>query len=158
SREAWNIAKAFGPTNSSRVPAHTRQQLKLATSRVARVATSSFHDKNSRSRSAIASAVQKVTQYLESLEPEELLFRCQQLESITRTGDKVFGWSNQDPAGERRDLMADLFRLSPEELSDYARREEQRLSFAQAKAARGRVIDVDPCNQSDSEPETDLRI
>jgi len=104
-------------------------------------AANSFHSKNISARHAIASAVQKVAQYLENLDPEELLDRCKQLEAIARSGNTVFNWS--DPSSSRSNdfLRGDDLALTPEQLSALARQEEEQLRLQNAEIARARLID-----------------
>lgn len=152
SREGWGVSKTFGPTGSTKIPLATKKQLRDSAALSAQAAVDSFHNKSFRSRLASAVIIEKIVQHLQALEPEQLLDRYKQIESVVRSADKTFAWS--DPISNRSDgvLKPDLFSLTPEQLSALARAEEENLRLQHAKTANARLV------ESPSDPEPDLPI
>jgi len=143
-REHWNIEKFFGGKNlACRSPALARQQQAKASQRTAHAAFSLFLERNSSSKAAIAAAVEKLAKFLETLPAEELAERCQQLESVTKSGSRVFNWD--DPRQSfSPSFNHDLLALSPDQLAALARAERDQLAFQNAHPANAQLIPPDP--------------
>jgi hypothetical protein len=149
--EGWGIAQKFGhDPHPSRVSCSRKAQLKLAADQTAQAANgASLYTKNIRVRHAISSALQKVAQHLESLPTDELFARCKELEAITRSADKLFGWSNHFPAPDDAAVKPELFNLSPDQLAKLALSQQHELRLHHAKSAHAHLVDPSS-NQSQS--------
>jgi hypothetical protein len=139
-REHWGISQIFGPGGSAKIPRHIKEPLALAGTQITNVAVSNFHSANSKSRAAIARTVQKIAQHLESLEPDQLLPRCRQLQSLTSSADKVFGWSKDRNSHSDDAIKDDLFRLPPAELLLVIQAQETQSKLDNSKPADARLI------------------
>jgi hypothetical protein len=143
-REKWGISQIFGPGGSAKIPRHIKEPLALAGSQITQVAVSNFHSANSKSRAAIARTVQKIAQHLESLEPDQLLPRCRQLQSLTSSADKVFGWSKDRNSHQDGAIRDELFALSPDQLTLHIQAQETQAKLDKSKPANARLITPNP--------------